>query len=443
MAIRANANYVTLVLQNLNRETATPPVVFPDLTPDARFSWSIWVRPFSNIPYVLTGYNGTDGSQVVISHNGFVWQISARSGTLFLFQQNFALVTPGRWALICVTKTGPTTYVVYYGMQDTDPNPWERQVDIVAGAQVDYPINSPLQSFVINVGADANLSSFKFWNSALTEAELQVQTHRWDAQTGGAGAAPMWVSPLRVPGDISNIANPYASANWDHGHAFNEINPISGLLYGGEDPAYLAISQPCPAWVHPFTPFSHCFVDAGLSPLVKTTYKAIQFFQFQDVGAVPIVDFEIQSITYFGLPFSGPNPGWAHSETWALFKDETGAEVSDTTNTIYKFEPDTLAATPIALKASNMYKWQFGAQFVYNATTPQQQTARANLSYLMLYVIYTGQPSGVTFIPATDLAGLFALNKSPGPNVLNTDIYNNGVELKIPNPTIRTAYIGE
>ena len=168
MAIRANANYVTLVLQNTNRETANPPVVFPDLTPDARFSWSIWVRAFGNIPYVLAGYNGTDGSQIIISHNGTVWQISGRSGNLFLGSQNFATVTPGRWALICVTKTGPGTYVVYYGMEDNAPNPWERQVDITAGAQIELPTNSPIQSFVINVGADTNLSSFKFWTSALT-----------------------------------------------------------------------------------------------------------------------------------------------------------------------------------------------------------------------------------------------------------------------------------
>ena len=252
----------------------------------------------------------------------------------------------------------------------------------------------------------------------------------------------MWVSPLRVPGDVSNVANPYASNQWMHGHGFTSINTHSGLRFGGDDPAYLAISQPCPAWVYPPTEQSQCYVDVGLSPLVQTIYKAPQFFQFLDQGAVPIVDFQIHSITYYGLPFSGPNLGWQHSATWGLYKDETGAEISDTTNTIYRFEPDTAAAIPGPIKASTMYQWKFGAQFVYNATTPQQQTARANLSYLLLYVSYTGQPTGVTFIPAVDLAGLFAIN-NPGPNVLKTDIYNNGVELKIPDPTIRTAYIGE
>lgn len=442
MAIRANANYVTLVLNNQNRETAIPPIVFPDITPDSRFSWSIWVRSFGNIPYVLAGYNGTDGSQIVISHNGTIWQISARSGSLYLGSQNFAVVTPGRWALICVTKTGPDTFVVYYGMEDNAPNPWERQVDITAGAQVEFPINTPFNSFVINVSADTNLSSLKFWDAALTEDQLQVQTHRWDAQNGGFGPNPMWVSPLRVPGDISNVANPYASNQWMHGHGFSSINIHSNLIFGGDDPAYLAISQPCPAWVYPPTEQSQCYVDVGLSPLVTTIYKAPQFFQFLDQGAVPIVDFQIHSIIYYGLPFSGPNPGWPHSETWGLYKDETGAEISDTVNTIYRFEPDTAAAIPGPIKASTMYQWKFGAQFVYNPTTPQQQTARANLSYLLLYVSYTGQPTGVKFVPSIDLSGLFAINR-PGPNVLKTDIYNNGVELKIPDPTIRTAYIGE
>jgi hypothetical protein len=194
----------------------------------------------------------------------------------------------------------------------------------------------------------------------------------------------------------------------------------------------------CPTWIYPLTDVNFT-VNPGLSPLVPTTYEAPNYVQFRDVGSVPMKDYQVQSINYYGFPYSVP-PGWAHSETWGVYIDEFGGKLNPIGNIIYRFEPDTVVTIPDGpITPNNMYKWKFGAQFTYQPTTPQQATAAAHLSHPLLLVTYLGFPTGIPFSSEADLSGLFAVVKRGA----SLDRYNNAVELKIPNPTIRTAYIGE
>lgn len=445
MSLRATANYSQLILRNENRIAP----IFPGINLTNNFSYSIWVRAHSNIPTWLVGHNCQDGSQLIIMHDGSVWQLIGRNGITAVPVTNLGHVTLGRWTLFCVTKSAHQV-TVYRGTEvavDAHLNP----VELVEVNSAGYSINSDFYSFVIAFMNGADICCFKFWNDVLTKDQLQVQAQRWDAQTEGFGPSPVWASPLRTTGDISSIADPHAVTVWaqDLRHGYNQLdNPenlitvaapgIFGLTW--PDPAYMGVNKFCPVWIPPTTwpNAGHSFIDPGMSPATPITYEAPQLFQFLDTGSVPILDYQIESIKYYGLPSSGPDTGWPHSETWGLYFDEDNVKYNPTNSLIYRFEPTTGVTVPGPISPVNMYRWKFGAQFTYQPTTPQQATATANLSNHMLLVTYLGFPSGKKFVPGDDLSGLFAITKAG-----NRDIYNNNVELKIPDPTIRTAYIGE
>ena len=439
MAITAIANHVDLILSNDNRGTAVPPVVFPGINPTNAFSWSIWVRATTNLPTWVTGHNCQDGSQIIIYSDGTSWFLNVRNGATTVTNFPMIPIVVGRWTLFCVSKNGPdlTIYSAVEAPLADHPELTPVTLSLIAAAS--YTIDSPLYNFIIVVMGNADYSCFKFWNAVLTRAQFEAQAQSFDA-TGSP--APIWASPLRTPGDLSSIANPYTGFNWGAGHAYNLITPADSLRivtgFGFDDPAYMSFNSYCPTWVYPLTDVNFT-VNPGLSPLVPTTYESPQLVQFRDVGSVPFIDYQIQSIKYYGFPYSVP-PGWAHSETWGVYFDENGGKFNPISNTIYRFEPDTVVDIPGGpITPNNMYKWKFGAQFTYQPTTPQQATAAAHLSHPLLLVTYLGFPTGIPFSAESDLSGLFAVAKLGA--VL--DRYNNSVELKIPDPTIRTAYIGE
>lgn len=440
MAVKPHAGAVGFALWNASRELATPPLVFPGVNQSNSFSYSYWVRPLNTIPTAgVSTHTGFDGSFVDIAHNGQQWIIWARQGSVQIATQAFANVQIDRWMLICVSWT-PPYFNMYVGFEDpTVPQPWLNEVKLTYSlAYQAETLNFDFNYFQLITHASLPICNFKFWNSALTLAQFEKQAQRWDTSTDSFGPAPFWASPLRTPGDLASIANPYASPNWEHGHAFSRID-FPGNLEMYADPQYMANHYPTPTWVYP-NKFTQITIDPGLTPVIPTFYKGVDFFDFADKGSVPELDFQIQSIIYYAATFGGLDPGIVFNEAWGLYKDENGVEVSNTTDTQYRINPGTTGVTiPGPIKASNMYLWKFGGQFKWVPVTPQQATNTAFMGYLLLYVTYLGYPTGIPKLPAQDMAGLFAINRG-GPSI---DQYNRGVVKKIPDPTIRTAYIGE
>jgi hypothetical protein len=461
MSIRASAGAVQLVINNFDRPNGIPPLMFHGLSTgtDQNFSFCIWVRPTSNIPSTLLGLNCEGGSQMIIINDGTNWIMTMRKGAVALPNINIGPVIPQdlsaanglRWTLFCFVKNGPTM-TVYRGMEDSyaDGAPYVNPVTISQVAQVDYDINAAFYSFVVVAYAHVEITCFKFWNAALTMSQLQVQAHRWDDQTGGSGPTPIWASTLRTPGDISSIANPYSGGDWGHWHSYSGVIPGDGLsslrmgggIGGWNDPAYLTNNMPCPTWLYPIGHPTSCNFNPGLTPAVPTIYKAPQFFQFTDKGSVPHVDVAIQSIKYWGnIASNSGEPGVGPTDHWALYKDENNVEISNLiTLPEHRFENGGVTVPP-GLKATTMYLWKFGGQFTYPAPVPQVPTTTGYLNYIFLYVNYIGYPSGIPFVSTVDLSGLFVTAKAPDSS--RVDIYNNAVNLKIPDPTIKTAYIGE
>jgi len=440
MSVRGTANQVIFLLKNSGRETANPPVVFPDVRLVQGFTFSIWCKVRSTVPFVLATYSGTNGSQIIIGSTGTQWYMAARNAAVATSVVYFANVTVDRWAFIGLSKTDQI-FMSFYGLQDPfETNPWERPITIEPTAVMEYPYEFDFDYFVVAAGLGNNISSLKFWNYALITSDIQIQAHRWDAQPSGGGQAPMWASTLRTPGDISSIANPYTSPRWGDGHAYTLVYPPNSLVFEQDDPAFMANTMPCPTWVYPITKigvFPRIFYDLDQTPLITTTYKGVDFWEFEDRGSVSPVPHQFVGLVYYGYPYAD-NVGVGPSDTWGLYKDNLGAEVSNTSSPDYKFEPTTGVKIPAPIDGSTMYLWKYGAQFTWQAVTPQVEAARGNLAFLMLLATYIGYPTGVPALPAVDLAGLFAIQKGKA-----TDTYNRGVEMKIPDPTIRTAYIGE
>lgn len=439
MSVRALSGNVGFILQNEGRELANPPVVFPPIDLNSAYTSTVWVKLINNTPINLMGYVGVDGTQILTGHDGTNWFTSVRIGSVVQGTFNIKPITLNAWTMIGVGKSGFGIHM-YYGLQDpNDTTPWLHPVTIIETSQ--FPILrtflvSPFAYFQVNASANHYISCLKIWTNIL----LGVPVLQTDAQTFApvdyAGKLT-WNSTFRTPGDISNNAHPYADRNWAHGHAFSQIVPPNNLEIG-DDPAYMANTTPCPTWVYP-TVFTSSYIDPGLTPLVPTVYKAPQFFQFADVGSVPPVDFQVSSIIYYGMAFGGLDGGTDSSETWGLYKDENDIEIADMSNIAYRFVPgDTGVTIPGPITATNMYGWKFGAQFKWNPVTPQGPTNTAFLAYLLLYVTYIGYPTGFPILSAVNLSGLFAIKKDK-----LTDTYNNGTDLRIPNPTVRTALIGE
>jgi hypothetical protein len=337
-------------------------------------------------------------------------------------------------------------------MGNEDPlatQPWLTPVQITPVMGVDCTIDDDFDSFQLIANAAGAICGFKFWSVANSQAVFEAQSQTWHGDTGGVGVNPFWVSPLRVPGDISNTQVPYSGYGevWNHGHAYSAPLGDPGTLNAETDPAYMANTSACQAWLYPrITP--HCFIDPGLTPLVPTFYKAPQFFEFADLGSIATEDHQIISIQYVGFSFPSTAEAAAFNESWGLFKDEGGVEVSDRIDPQYRFFPGTSLGNSVVNippgttgipKASTVYLWKFGAQFLWNPVTPQRDASQANLAYMFLYVTYLGYPTGNPGLSAEDMAGLFVIDRG-GPSV---DRYNRNVITRIPQPTIRTAYIGE
>jgi hypothetical protein len=456
MSLRAGANYSILGITNTGREAAVPPMVFPDLStdPSQNFSFCIWVRETTKIPTPVIQYYGINGSYINIGSDGFLWSINGRTGTVGLPSLPLGHVSYGLWTLFCLTKNG-STVTIYFGEEaPIEFNPWEAPVDIRMVMQVDYPMVDPFNAIHISLSNNADICNFKFWKGVLTIEQLKAQANTW---VPDGVPAPMWVSPLRVAGDISNVANPSSTINWSAEHGFSSIGSLQNIKTGGSlgawnDPAYLAYTQPCITWVYPVnfpTELGYCFVNPGTTPVSATIYKAPQFFSFADKGSIPHEDDSIQKIEQYATIFSNPAEGKVADDSFGLYKDETGVERSpDFANPANRFEQDSgvtlyqsgASTIPGALiTATNMYLWKFGGQFRWQPAAPPTATAQSGLLHQFLYVTYIGFPTGLLLLSETDLSGLFIMNT----NLPRTDKYQGFTSLKIPDPTIRTALIGE
>jgi len=468
MAIRALAGETHLVLRNSGREGANPPVVFQTpINDQSSFSYGIWVKAFTNIPSNVTVISGTDGSQLQIFYDGNNWRLRVRSLGIEFGQLYIAPAILNTWTLIIFIVNG-SFIDIWTGTEASPPGP-DTYITLTNPIHQAYPINFNLDYIAVSPQSGISMCNFKYWNTILTLGGYLNHMHNWYPNVDSE-PAPIWASTLRTPGDISNIANPYTSSNWAAGHGFSSISDINNLVFDSLDPAYIARHSACPTWVYLKDPNALCNVNPGQTPLTPTIYKAPQFHQFDDRGSVPITN-PVIDIVYYAWPHkSDPRPGQV--ATFPLWKDEHGIEVSDTT---HGFEFNTGVPVPAAMNYSNFYDWVYGAQFQYAPATPQQPTADAGIRYMYLYVRYIGFPTGVGIahvpgvppLPPVDppvppgdppippppgeppippppptpvaMSGLFAINKG-GPSV---DKYDATIELKIPDPTIRTAYIGE
>ena len=343
--------------------------------------------------------------------------------------------------MFCFTKEGPNI-TICYGVEDPT-TPGQPVVPRVILSTTSDQIFD-FYYFLVRCGASYYTTNFKYWNDVLTLAQFQAQANRYDAE--GGGPAPIWVSTLRTPGDISSIVNPRIGTSWDAGHAFSFTSSPDSLKYVNNDPSYL-ITTPCPTWIYPIDPDAVSSYNPGTAPSVPTNYDAPQFWQMQDRGSLPAADSTLQSIEYYAYP-NAYGSGIQASDSWGLYKDERGARVvSGHANPANRLETDTGVAIPPGsinpIKISTMYAWQYGAQFTWMAGTGP--TAQQKINYLHLFVSYIGSPTGVPGLPidipgisVQKLTGLFAVSKGS-----HTDKYNLDAELKIPQPTIRTAYIGK
>jgi hypothetical protein len=289
--------------------------------------------------------------------------------------------------------------------------------------------------FVVKTNVNYAICNFKFWNVSVSASDLQQHVNSWLAVVT---PPPIWCCPLRTPGDMASIVNPYTSTDWNAGHNWYPITDRSNYTTQ-PDPGYLNV-QPCLTWLYPIfgDPSPLISANPGTTPAVPTVYKSTTFYGFQDRGSIPTTPgVPFFTCTYFGYPFS-TGTGVTKTDSWGLYLDELGNERPIQTGAAFRFEQDTGIAVAV-VTADTLFLWQFGAQFTYPGQAPAVATATANIGYIMLLIQYLGTPTGVPNLPPNDLAGLFAINKG-GPSV---DKYNRNKTFKIPNPTIRTAYIGE
>jgi hypothetical protein len=446
MGIQAKAGVVSLHMRNTNREAANPPVVFPSIKPGEDFSWCVWIRPtIPKIPLILTVHSCVDGSQTNIGHDGNLWLYSARNAAVGLPTNYFWGVTFDAWQLLCFSKQG-TKVNMYLGAEDTSQFQfWTIPVGLQhVLVDWDNPIDSDLDYMMLLCNAGNAIAGFKIWHAALTRAEFESQGQQWHGNPT-IGPRPFWVSPLRVPGDVSNVQDPYTGQFpiWNHGHEYTKIDPSIEDLMTVADPAYIANSSMCNAWLYP-NKFPNLFVDPGTMPVVETIYKSplIQLIQFLDVGSIATMDHQIASIDYYAAAFSGIDPGTPMIECWGLYYDEVNAEITDMSNVDYRIYPgDTKVVIPpgsvTPIKGSTVYFWKFGAQFKYPPGLGEANSS--NLAYMYLYVTFQGYPTGVKRAAEDSMTGLFVIAK----NGDTLDRFNRGLERKIPDPAVRTAYIGE
>lgn len=440
MAVRAVAGRI--LINQFNQPDAIPPIAFQSVDANSHFSVSFWIKIVEATNYdAVFAYNGKDGSQLIIGYqNGqYFFQFNMEGGIQFStgFAGNAIL---GRWTLICFSFEA-FHWRLYIGYEADIPNP---DVPVVLASIGDETSSIGIPFFFLHLAPSHNtaMCCIKYWNSVLTMADFQVQCNKWAPNDT---PAPMWCSTFRTPGDISNIANTRTSPTWYAERGYNQdllVVPLrESLEISLPDPAYMAKNTPCPTWLYPIVGTNIPeFVDVNpiTTPATSTVYKATEFWTMQDRGSVPRFPTTFVSAAYYAYPFH-EGAGVPQSDSWPLYIDHNGTEISPNfTDPSKRFEDTTGVLIPNTISALNVYQWQFGGQFTYQPPVGQG-TATAKLGYVHILVIYIGFPTGDTGIPATVLTGLFALNKG-GKSV---DRYNQGVEVKIPDPTVRTAFIGE
>jgi hypothetical protein len=457
MAYVSRAGNLTFMFENANRAGSNPPLAFPDYHYDAmtELSICIWVKANTyDIPTPILNYTGTNGSSIYFSWDGRNWRLEYRNKSVVVMSHiwsgpgNIGSTPTPQWYPFCFTlgridtRGGLRVYLGTTGLPNDPDNP--KQMVLSFTFPFTPSLGDPTDFYDFNfyrcyVGTSPHVSicNFKVWNRMITDTtEMTNQVNKWD--TVGDNPAPIWASAFRTA-DTNNTSIIYrkSSPYWNAEHTWNNIDNGDNLNFDSLDPEYLAKHQACPTWLYPLNyGVSNTIIsyDLALTPTVPTIYKSDQFFRVQDVGSIDMNGtLAGQGILYFGYP-TNDGTGVGQVESYGLWKDETGAEVSDTTN---KFEDDTLVGSG-GVTIPKLYQWSFGAQFKWNGQSPQVNAAMAMLINPFVMCTYIGYPTGQGALPYDDLTGLFAIQKGS-----LTDMYYRGTELKIPDPTIRTALIGE
>jgi hypothetical protein len=429
MAITSNAGQTVLVVRN--NFNVTPPVVFADYGSDEDFSYSIWAKVLDNTtPEVLLVYQGTTGSRLIITAQVGFWMLEFRNESVVFAQHSLGVMKLNTWTAFCIVNSG-VNVTVYRGDEDPTQDVPVHLTQILSVANL---IRFPFDFVGLVATHNMAICNFRYFDVAFTAAEVDIHVNRW--HVNGPHVAK-WSSTLRLPGDISNIADPYTSPDWAGGHAFTQIGPgISNLVFHTPDPVWLAKHEPCPVWVYAVPGTGFVFFNPGVTPTVPTTYKSTISFAFEDRGTVP--EGPLENVTYYAYPFANGVIGPGPVSSYPLYTNESDVElVTDLNDPTQRFEQDTGVLVPTVI-APNFYVWKFGGQFTW-AAGAAIPTATGNLGYPYLYVVYIGFPTGKpSVIVIDDLAGLFAIKKDQ-----LVDKYYRSTKLKIPDPTIRTAYIGE
>jgi hypothetical protein len=449
VSIKARAGRILMFVRN--RPTATPPIVFQNFDSNSNFSFSIWLKPDTtqNTDYMLS-YGG-QGGDFILQYTNRQWFITPTTGSIVLPSIYLTDVAPldhfneAVWQVFCISKVG-NNVKVYSGTDNPLANP---RVPVVTNLVADFDVNYSYQFFQFHLAPSHNtaMCNVKYWNTALTKAQFDDQVNRWNPV--GSGPLPMWCSPLRSPGDISNIANPYTSTNWDLGHSYETVYPFpNDFEHHVDDPSYLAYLVPCSVWVQTLGTFNRntaVTFNPGSVPINLITYKSIEFLEFEDRGALiwpthsnPNLHF--QSVVYYAFPFT-TGTGFGPSDSYPLLHDETGVEVATPIDPAHRFEVNTGVDISglTGMTILTLFSWRYGGQFTWQPQPGGGQAATANLGYARLLITNTGFPVGFpTGVNFGNLTGLFVV--TPGQR---TDLYNRNTEVRIPDPTIRTAYIGE
>jgi len=433
MAIKSTAGEIGLYLYS--RPDATPPIIFPDFLETSHFTVSIMAKVLNNaVPGTLLAVEGTNGSRIIISIQVGYWLFEIRDGSTVFVQLPLAITQLNVWTAFCIVKNGPSISLWHGTEIEAAPGDPPNAIQLSPRLDMSPGFEFFFDHAVAVTNPDMAICNLRYWNISHNLGEVSIFANEWDL-SGGA-KQPIWSSTLRTPGDISNIVGIYTSPIWNRGHEFSIISPAGALAeFYLPDPAYLT-TRNCPTWVYPPDYRTVLIsVNPGVTPSVPTTYKSTDFIQFVDRGSVPPVVLLAQF--YCAYP-SSVGAGQSHEDSMPAYIDENNVDFPfDVNDPSFWFGTLTRTNIPAAMTGINMYGWKFGGQFIW-AAGAAIPTATATLTYTFLYVIYNGIPTGKPSLPIDDLAGLFAIQKGQ-----LVDKYNRGVEVKIPDPTIRTAYIGE
>lgn len=438
MALTSRAGNVIFQFKNENRTHITPPLVFPDATLTSSFSVSFWVKPnTTGVPQPISTYFGTNGTYIYFFWNGAQWVLELRITQLvvarFVFFENPDIIN--KWRPFCIVRT-PAGVTLYAGVALGTPDP-DNPISMV---QVyNYPTTELLfdfREFSIVASPHVTICDVKVWNTVVDPTDMTLLVNNWDGRGGTVTPPPIWACPLRT-GDPSNISRINNSLFWNEEHSWSAIDFPNNLVFDSHDPEYMAKHQITPAWMYPAGSAPINF-NPGLTPIIPTTFLSPDFVRFPDQGTIPH-NIPLQYMFYLGWP-TNDGTGVPQSNTWALFKDEDGNTNNPGPDPNYEItQSDTLSLIPPTMdNTDKLFKWSFGAQFKWQGSSPQVPAATAILANPLLFVGYIGNPTGVQALPVDDLIGLFVIKKGR-----TSDGYYRQTELPIPDPTIRTALIGE